>query len=265
VLAVAGAFPDYFAMGKGCGNFLAYGAFPESSDGKDLFMPSGLLKADKPASLDPGLIVEDVTCSRFSSPSGLHPSKGLTVADPQKKDAYSWIKAPRYQGAPMEVGPLARVLMAYKSGHAEISKLVNDLLAGAKAKPESLTSVMGRHAARAIECKAVADRCAVWLDQLKSDQPAFAPFTIPEVGSGMGLTEAPRGALGHWIEIAGRKIERYQCIVPTTWNCSPRDANGQGGPLEQALVGTPVADAANPVEAARVVRSFDPCIACAVH
>jgi Ni,Fe-hydrogenase I large subunit len=211
------------------------------------------------------LIVEDVTCSRFSSPSGLHPSKGLTVADPQKKDAYSWIKAPRYQGAPMEVGPLARVLMAYKSGHAEISKLVNDLLAGAKAKPESLTSVMGRHAARAIECKAVADRCAVWLDQLKSDQPAFAPFTIPEAGSGMGLTEAPRGALGHWIEIAGRKIERYQCIVPTTWNCSPRDANGQGGPLEQALVGTPVADAANPVEAARVVRSFDPCIACAVH
>jgi ferredoxin hydrogenase large subunit/hydrogenase large subunit len=265
MLAVAGAFPDYFAMGKGCGNFLAYGAFPESSDGKGLFMPSGVLKADRPASLDPGLITEDVTCSRFSSPSGLHPSKGLTLADPQKKDAYSWIKAPRYQGSPMEVGPLARVLVACRSGHAEISRLVNDLLASAKARPQSLMSVMGRHAARAIECKAVADRCEVWLDQLKPDQPAFAQFTIPQAGSGAGLTEAPRGALGHWIEIAGRKIDRYQCIVPTTWNCSPRDANGQGGPVEQALEGTTVADANNPIEAARVVRSFDPCIACAVH
>ncbi len=265
VVAVAGAFPDYFTIGRGCGNFLAYGVFPESTDGKQLFLPGCTLKADKPASFDPSLITEDVASSRFSSPSGLHPSQGLTVADPEKKDAYSWIKAPRYQGVPMEVGPLARVLVAYKAGHAEITKLVNDLLAKTKVKPEQLVSVLGRHAARAIECKAVADRCSVWLDQLKADEPACAPFTIPQAGTGVGLTEAPRGALGHWIEIAGGKIERYQCVVPTTWNCSPRDAAGVAGPVEQALEGTPVADPNQPLEAARVVRSFDPCSACAVH
>jgi len=265
LLAVAGAFPDYFTMGKGCGNYLAYGVFQESADGKQLFLPSGTLKADKAAAFDPSLIAEDVTSSRFSSPSGLHPSKGLTVADPQKKDAYSWIKAPRYQGAPMEVGPLARVLVAYKAGQADITKLVNDVLAKAKAKPEALSSVLGRHAARAIECKAVADRCAVWLDQLKTDQPACVDFKVPAAGTGIGLTEAPRGALGHWIEIAGGKIASYQCIVPTTWNCSPRDAGGQAGPVEQALEGTPVADQNQPIETARVVRSFDPCSACAVH
>jgi Ni,Fe-hydrogenase I large subunit len=265
VLAVAAAFPDYFALGKGCGNFLAYGAFPESADGKKLFLPSGVIKADKAAALDVSLIAEDVASSRFSSPSGLHPSKGLTVADPEKKGAYSWIKAPRYQGAAMEVGPLARVLVAYKAGHAEITKLVNDVLAKAKAKPEALLSVMGRHAARAIECKAVADRCAAWLDQLKADQPACVDYTVPAAATGVGLTEAPRGALGHWIEIAGKKIERYQCIVPTTWNCSPRDAGGQAGPIEQALEGVAVADQNQPIEMARVVRSFDPCAACAVH
>ena len=265
VLAVAAAFPDYFAIGKGCGNFLAYGVFPESADGKTLFIPSGVLKADKPAALDVSLITEDVTSSRFSSPSGLHPSKGQTQADPQKKDAYSWMKAPRYDGAPMEVGPLARVLIAYKAGHAQICKLVDDMLAKTKVKPEALMSVMGRHAARAIECKAVADRCAAWLDQLKEDQSACVDYTVPESGAGVGLTEAPRGALGHWISIADHKIERYQCVVPTTWNCSPRDAQGQAGPVEQALEGVAVADQNQPIEVARVVRSFDPCGACAVH
>jgi hydrogenase large subunit len=125
--------------------------------------------------------------------------------------------------------------------------------------------VMGRHAARAFECKLVADRCAVWLDQLVPDAPCAVDYEVPESCRGYGLTEAARGALGHWLEVKNRKIHTYQLVVPTTWNASPRDDRGVAGPIEQALVGTPVADPANPIEAARVVRSFDPCLACAVH
>ena len=116
-----------------------------------------------------------------------------------------------------------------------------------------------------MECKLLADRCAQWLDQLTPDAPAFRDFSIPASGRGYGLTEAARGALGHWITIEDKKISNYQCVVPTTWNCSPRDDRGVPGPVEQALVGVPVADADNPIEVARVVRSFDPCLACAVH
>jgi Ni,Fe-hydrogenase I large subunit len=111
----------------------------------------------------------------------------------------------------------------------------------------------------------VADRCAQWVDALMPGKPAFHDFTIPDKARGVGLTEAPRGALGHWLDIDNHKIRHYQCVVPTTWNCSPRDKNDQPGALEQALVNTPITDEKNPIEAVRVVRSFDPCIACAVH
>ena len=125
--------------------------------------------------------------------------------------------------------------------------------------------MMGRHAARALEARLLVDRCAEWVEQLVPDQPAGADFTIPDSGQGVGLTEAARGALGHWIEIRSRKISNYQCVVPTTWNCSPRDDRDRPGALEMALVGTPVADPKQPIEVARVIRSFDPCLACAVH
>jgi ferredoxin hydrogenase large subunit/hydrogenase large subunit len=263
VLAVAKAFPDYFQVGKGCGNFLAYGVFPESSG--NCLLPSGAIIDGRLAPMDPSRITEDVACSRFSSESGLHPSRGATTPDPEKSAAYSWIKAPRYSGEPMEVGPLARVMVAYQSGDPQIKKQVDGVLTAVNGTPANLVSVLGRHAARAVECKVVADRCAEWVSQLQADQPSYADFRIPDAGSGTGLTEAPRGALGHWLDVKGQKIERYQCIVPTTWNCSPRDDKGRPGPLEQALEGTPIADEKNPIEAARVVRSFDPCIACAVH
>ena len=166
----------------------------------------------------------------------------------------------------MEVGPLARVLAAFEDGRNTLLKsAVDNLLKTIGRQPADLISVMGRHAARAVECKILADRCAEWLDELKPDAPAFQDFSIPESGRGYGLTEAARGALGHWIDIKGKKIANYQCVVPTTWNCSPRDDRGVPGPVEQALIGVPVAEAANPVEIARVVRSFDPCLACAVH
>jgi ferredoxin hydrogenase large subunit/hydrogenase large subunit len=166
----------------------------------------------------------------------------------------------------VEVGPLARVMVAVSRNK---DSLLNEILGRIGRQlgigPEALDSTMGRHAARAIECKYVADQCAQWVAQLKPDAPSFTDFSIPSQARGVGLTEAPRGALGHWLEIEGYKISRYQCVVPTTWNCSPRDDKGNPGAVEQALVGTPVADAAHPIEATRVVRAFDPCIACAVH
>jgi Ni,Fe-hydrogenase I large subunit len=166
----------------------------------------------------------------------------------------------------MEVGPLARLSVAYQDGSNPLVKsTLDDLLKNLGRTPAELNSVMGRHAARAVECLMIADRCSQWLDQLQPDQTGFADFVIPETGQGHGLTEAARGSLGHWIQTKNHMIDNYQCIVPTTWNASPRDDRGMAGPIEQALVGTPVADSENPMEVARVVRSFDPCLACAVH
>jgi len=265
VIAVAGAFPEYFSLAQGCGNFLAYGVFPETAESTP-WLAGGVRLKGQWQKLNSEAITEDVGQSRFSSASGRKPSDGETVAAPDKAGAYSWLKAPRYQGEPMEVGPLARVLAAYQDGrNTELKSAVDNLLKTIGRQPADLISVMGRHAARALECKLLAGRCAVWLDQLTPDAPAFKDFSIPEAGRGQGLTEAARGALGHWIEIKNKQISNYQCVVPTTWNCSPRDDRGVPGPVEQALAGVPIADAENPVEAARVVRSFDPCLACAVH
>jgi Ni,Fe-hydrogenase I large subunit len=266
VVAVAGAFPDYFTIGRGCGNFLAYGVFPESAGADSAFLPAGVLLGDKLQPLDAATIAEDVRFSWYSSASGRAPLQGETIPAPDKAGAYSWLKAPRYGGRVMEVGPLARLLVAYRSNRPTVAKsAVDGLLKTIGRTPADLVSVLGRHAARALEAKLLVDRCAEWIEQLVPDQPAFTDFSIPEAGQGVGLTEAARGALGHWIEIRGRKIANYQCVVPTTWNCSPRDDREQAGALEQALVGTPVADAKQPIEVARVIRSFDPCLACAVH
>jgi Ni,Fe-hydrogenase I large subunit len=265
VLAVAQAFPDYWEIGRGPGNFLAYGVFPEAEAGSRKLFPAGVMIDGKLSGFDEAAITEDVMYSLFSSQSGLPPFRSQTVPDPQKAQAYSWIKAPRYNNKVMEVGPLARIMVAYLAGDSTVKSLVNSLLYKSGKTLDSLISVMGRHAARAIESKIIADHCSEWLEQLVPDKPTFTDFEIPATGRGVGLTEAPRGALGHWIEIEDSKIKHYQCVVPTTWNCSPRDDRGNPGTIEQALVGTPVADEENPIETARVVRSFDPCIACAVH
>ena len=266
VVAVAGAFPEYFSLARGCGNFLSYGVFPETASADSNFFPGGVQIKGRWQKVNPDAVAEDIGQSRFSSGSGLKPFDGETVAAPDKSGAYSWLKAPRYQGEPMEVGPLARVLAAYQDGrNTELKSAVDGLLKAIGRPATDLPSVMGRHAARALECKILADHCAQWLDQLKPDAPAFKDFSIPDTGRGYGLTEAARGALGHWLVLKDKKISNYQCVVPTTWNCSPRDDRGVPGPVEQALVGTPIADADNPVEAARVVRCFDPCLACAVH
>jgi len=266
VVAVAKAFPEYFSVGKGCGNFLSYGVFPVSAGSSTKLLPAGVLVDGKLQSVNPDAIAEDVGSSLYSSGTGLAPYVGETVAAPDKSGAYSWLKAPRYNGQVMEVGPLARVMVGSQDGqNAALKSAVDDLLKALGRTPADLNSVLGRHAARALECKFVADQCIQWLDQAVPDAPTFTDFSIPESGRGYGLTEAARGALGHWLNIGDSKITNYQCVVPTTWNCSPRDDRGVPGTVEQSLVGLPIADPQNPIEAARVVRSFDPCLACAVH
>jgi len=153
----------------------------------------------------------------------------------------------------------------YLQGDAATQELVDGVLGEFNAGLDALFSVLGRHAARALEAKLVADAMDGWLDELVVDEPVYAESDIPKGASGIGLTEAPRGALGHWINIQNSKIDRYQVITPTNWNASPMDDLGQLGPIEQALVGTPVADETQPIEILRVVHSFDPCLACSVH
>ena len=163
------------------------------------------------------------------------------------------------------MGPLARILMNYISGDETTKKLVDSVLSEFNAGPDVLFSVLGRHAARAIEAKLVADNMAEWVLQLNPEEPVFTEYQMPDEAEGMGLTEGPRGALGHWIKIKNKKIENYQCVVPTTWNASPKDDKEQPGPIEQAIIGTKIKDEKNPFEIVRIVRSFDPCLACAVH
>jgi hydrogenase large subunit len=272
VISVAEAYTDYFGIGRGCGNLLSYGCFDLEANGTDLagrrrlFRSGTVSLADfTHAPLESAAITEDVKHSWYKSPSGLHPDNGRTDPDPNKEGAYTWLKSPRYQGMVYEVGPLARLAVNYAAGDAAVKEAIDGVLAHFKVGPEALFSVMGRHAARALDCKLVADSMAGWLLQLKPGQPVTVEWQTPERAQGMGLWEAPRGALGHWISIKDGKIENYQCVVPTTWNASPRDDRDQPGPIEQAITGTRVRDEANPYELGRIVRSFDPCIACAVH
>jgi hydrogenase large subunit len=256
VLAVAGVYDDWFSIGAGCKNLLVYGAFRLTDqldpDGQAQLFKRGTYTKGQYGPMDHKKITEEVKYSWYDDKlTGRYPGDGATVPTPGKKDAYSWLKAPRYDGLPYEVGPLSRQI---------INKQKDVLGLGDKA-----FSVLGRHFARALETVQVANVMAEWLNQLVPGQPCYAPFDIPKEGSGMGLHEASRGALGHWITIKDYKIENYQAVVPTTWNCGPRDDKGQRGPVEEALVGAQVKDPNNPIELVRIVRAFDPCIACAVH
>jgi hydrogenase large subunit len=165
----------------------------------------------------------------------------------------------------LEVGPLARMLASYVSGDKQVQSMVNGVLGKFNTGPEALFSVLGRHAARAIECKLVAEKLKAWALQLQPGQPTFTDFNLDVTSRGMGLHEAPRGALGHWIVVEGGKTKNYQAVVPTTWNAGPMDTKGQPGPIEQSIIGTKVKDAKNPFELVRIVRSYDPCLSCAVH
>jgi hydrogenase large subunit len=272
VLAVAAAYGDYFAIGGGVRRWLSYGGLDLETEETDLLQrkrhfPSGRVGADlKLEPVDPGQITEHVKHSWFDdATSARHPREADTVPEPGKESGYSWIKSPRYEGQAYEVGPLARTLVSYAAGDPDTKKDIDSVLAQYAAGPEALFSVLGRHAARALETRWVAAAMAGWALELKPGEPVCEWREPPESGFGVGLTEAPRGALGHWAEVEGHKLRRYQLVVPTTWNASPKDDEGQPGPMEQAVIGTEVKDPENPFEIVRIVRSFDPCLACSVH
>jgi hydrogenase large subunit len=262
VYLVAGAYKDLFEVGTGCKNLVSFGVFPLDDDEKSFLLKPGSYTQGKDMPLDQTQVKEYVKYSFYDDKTtGLHPSKGVTQPNVDKKTAYSWVKAPRYRELPHEGGPLSRMWVT----NPVLSKHANRFL-GLDTKKEvrfrdlgdKAFSILGRIAARAEECKLVADAMDQWILQLKPGQPANVKVEVPKEGEGFGLTEAPRGALGHWISIKDQKIDNYQVVAATIWNASPRDDRGQLGPIEQALVGTPVKDIKNPFNVVRVVRSFDP-------
>ena len=264
VISVAKAYSDYFEIGKGCQRLLAYGAF-DSPNG-ELFKPGVISEKLEHETFAPKNITEDVKHSWYAdSTSGKNPAQGQTKPEPKKQKAYSFLKAPRYKGKVFELGPLARMVSNYVQSDTKTQELVDSVLGEFNAGVDALYSVLGRHAARALEAKLVADVMVDWLQALKPGEPAIVESRIPDQAEGIGLTEAPRGALGHWMTIKDKKIDRYQVITPTAWNASPKDDNDQPGPVEQAIIGTKVKDTDNPFEIVRIVRAFDPCLACSVH
>jgi len=271
VINVAKTYPDYFEIGDGPGNFLCYGAFdldgtnPDYAKRKRLFQQGAVAGLAKLTPLDTDKITESVKHSWYADVEPRHPSKEDTRPDARKTDGYSWIRSPRYGGEVYEVGPLARWVVAYFAGNEQVKNTIDTVVSDLKIQIGDLNSVLGRHAARALDAKVVADTMADWVLELKPDEPVCAVYEIPDEAEGMGVVDGPRGALGHWIKIRDKKIERYQLVVPTTWNGSPKDDKEQPGPMEQALLGTRVKDAENPYELVRIARSFDPCLACSVH
>jgi len=279
VLAVASFYKDWGAIG-GTANFLAWGEFPMTDKEPDsLFMPRGVIMKRNLTDVQMALqekVTEDVTRGWYQNGPAKHPYEGETKPlqeDPVYRPGdgkYSWFKAPRYEGEPCEVGPLARVLVAYARGQKEIVATVNHVTSTLGIKPEHLFSTLGRTAARAIETLVIGDAVQGWVMELVEsikggDTKTYEPYEMPDSAMGVGLNDVPRGALGHWIEIENKKIKNYQYVVPSTWNLCPRDASGKMGPVEEALIGTPVADPKRPLEILRTVHSFDPCSACGVH
>jgi len=293
LLAVASFYKDWAGFGAGVGNYLVYGEYPENEGpSPPLYIPSGVIRGrdlSKIEAFDPEKVTEYVKHSWYEYEGGdgqaLHPSKGETkpkYTGPKPpfdrldtSGKYSWLKSPRYDNLPMEVGPLARMLVAFASGHQRVKELVTSALAQLGVGPEVLFSTLGRVAARGIETQVLAEKMGEWVDELANnmgrgelrihDSSRWDPKSWPKSATGAGFHEAPRGALGHWVHIEDGKIARYQCVVPSTWNAGPRDAGENPGPYESALLGTPIANPEQPLEILRTVHSFDPCMACGVH
>jgi hydrogenase large subunit len=241
-------YPEYYNIGRGYGNLLAFGVFDLNADGSSKLLGRGRVTDGSTTvqSIDLNAIVEQTQYSWYNdSAGGLNPSQGVTLPSPDKAGAYSWLKAPRCGGVPYETGPLARMWVNgdYRQG----------------------ISVMDRHQARAHEASKIAHAMLDWLAQINTSASSYTSYAVPQAGVGIGLTEAPRGALGHWLKVNEKATTSYQILTPTCWNCSPRDNAGTPGPLEKALEGTPVIDSNQPIEVLRVVQSYDPCLSCAVH
>jgi hydrogenase large subunit len=297
LLAIAPSYLEYAGLGEGLGNFLTWGEFPDvdPSDTSRFLVPRALIldrdlaSITEPDPADMEAMKEFVTHSWYryeqGDDVGLHPWVGETVfnetgPEPPFEELdvegkYTWLKAPRWNGTAVEVGPLARVLAMYVAGQEETVALVDQVLTTLGAPVEALFSTLGRTAARAIETKVFADHLRALYDELVATISAgetatfngerWDPRSWPSSAKGFGFMEAPRGALGHWIVIEDGTIANYQLVVPTTWNGSPRDQNGQPGAYEASLPGTTLAEPEQPLEILRTIHSFDPCMACAIH
>jgi hydrogenase large subunit len=297
LLAIAPYYLEYAGLGEGLGNFLTWGELPDTDikDTSKFVVPRGVIvnrdlsHIEEPNPNDFDMMKEYVAHSWYEQSvgdkEGLHPFKGETkfnftgpkppYEQLEVEQKYSWLKSPRWADTPMEVGPLARVLVMYASGHKQTQDLTNFVLKQLNAPIEAVFSTLGRTAARGIETVVFADEMLKsytdLIDTIKAgDTKTFngdkwEPSTWPSHAEGFGFMEAPRGALGHWSVIDNGKLSNYQMVVPTTWNASPRDHKEQAGAYEMSLVGTPLAVPDQPLEILRTIHSFDPCMACAIH
>lgn len=297
LLAVAPYYLDWGAIGGGLGNYLVYGDLSTTAyrEPKNFKFPAGAILNKDLSKIYEVDLRSDNEVQEFISHSwydyaggdgvGLHPWKGetkLNYTGPKPpfehlniEEKYSFLKTPRWKGNAMEVGPLARVLVGYASGRADYKEVVDSVLKKLNVPAAALFSTLGRTAARGLEALLVSQWALEFYDQLITNikngdtrmaaTDKFQPDTWPKQAMGVGHTEAPRGALAHWIVIEDEKIANYQLVVPSTWNASPRDKEGKMSAYEAALKDTPIADSNQPLEILRTVHSFDPCLACAVH
>ncbi|MFZ1530276.1 MAG: nickel-dependent hydrogenase large subunit [Ferruginibacter sp.] len=297
LMAIASFYKDWGAIGGGLGNFMSYGDLGTNGyrDPSSYKFPAGvILNKDISKVYEVDLRKDDevqefITHSWYEykggDKQGLHPWKGETKVkytgpkppfehlDTTQK--YSYIKTPRWKGNPVEVGPLARVLIGYARGREDFKAVVDKALTDLQVPVTALFSTLGRTAARGLESVLTAQWGLEFYNKLienirngdtrMAEMSKFDPAKWPAKAIGVGHAEAPRGGLAHWINIEDKKIANYQLVVPTTWNASPRDANGKQSAYEAALMDTPVHDAKQPLEIIRTIHSFDPCLACAIH
>ena len=288
--AIAGFYPEWFGIGSGVRDYLAVPDLPLDEHSTEFDLPGGFIRRGDLARVQRlsgsrdetfrKAIVEDVTHAWYKGRGPQHPWQGETdpnYTDFQDNGKYTWVKAPRFQGTPMQVGPISNVLVGYAQRHALTRKWTDDALArvskvaGRPIGVDQMQSTMGRYLARAIRSAMLAELALKHWERLvdnisKGDVKSYTRPSFPQ-GSieGVGLHEAPRGTLSHWVVVKNGVLSNYQAVVPTTWNASPRDERDVPGPYESALVGTPVADPERPLEVLRTVHSFDPCMACACH
>jgi hydrogenase large subunit len=290
VVAIGSMYPEWLGYGAGVTNYLAVPDMPLDAAGTRFDLPGGTIFDGKLDTLKPierfgdpyfqENVSESIAHAWYDGDWTRHPYDEETepkYTDFQDDGKYSWVKAPRFDGKPMQVGPLAQMLVGYAAGHPAIRQTVDDSLAlassiaGVRVGPDALHSTLGRHLARAVRAKVISDlglkHWGLLMENIgKGDTTTFVQPEFPKGEQrGFGFHEAPRGALSHWVVIRDGKIVNYQAVVPSTWNAGPRDEEGQVGPYEASLVGNPVVDAEHPLEVVRTVHSFDPCLACAVH
>ena len=297
LMAIAGFYKEWAGVGGGLPNYLAYGDLPTQGFGqpehfkfaRGAILDRNLGEVHPVNPRDAQEIKEYIAHSWYAyaggDSQGLHPWDGeteLNFTGPNPpyeqlnvEGKYSWLKTPRWKDNPMEVGPLARLLVSYASGRTDVKDVVNEALQQLKVPVTALFSTLGRTAARGLETRLVVHWMKEFYDDLLAQvrsghtstftRDKWDPSTWPATAEGVGLSEAPRGALAHWIRIRDGKIENYQLVVPSTWNASPRDGAGKRSAYEASLIGTKIANAEQPVEILRTIHSFDPCIACAVH